>query len=153
MTEEKQAISDRREKWKIYNIHRPCPVCRWHKCEKSCQRFKVEPNKIRKWWDEIDYINACNPKSVDLKELVDPLKTKILKKSCKKRYVAVAVESFQCLANLLWLKPCMMFRLLIIQLVKARLLLEEDGFRSSWAYGLFFSCVLLSSHFLSMVFD
>ena len=62
MTEEKQAISDRREKWKIYNIHRPCPVCRWHKCEKSCQRFKVEPNKIRKWWDEIDYINACNPK-------------------------------------------------------------------------------------------
>ena len=79
-------------------------------------------------------------KSVDLKELLDSLKTKILKKSCKKRYAAVAVESFQCLANLLWLKlkPCMILRLLIIQLAKARLLLVEDGFKSSWSVWIIF---------------
>lgn len=29
---------------------------------KAAKRFKVEPNKICKWWDEIDYIKAYNPK-------------------------------------------------------------------------------------------
>ena len=29
---------------------------------KAAKRFKVEPNKVCKWWDEIDYIKACNPK-------------------------------------------------------------------------------------------